>query len=147
MERPLWRLFSGMKLNFYKGLFTRQKKTGTLSASEVFSLDVIRLMGRPTIGAFANFINVPLSNATYKINTLIEKGFIRKRKSEKDKREFYLELTEKYANIELDGMRHQAVMERVEKRLSPHQLKVLEQILVIVDEEIANETLNKEKTL
>ena len=147
MEKSVKHLFKGMKLNFYKRLFTRQKRTGTLSASEVFSLDVIQLMGKPTIGAFAKFINVPLSNATYKINTLIEKGFIRKSKSEKDKREFYLELTEKYANTEFDESKQQLIMERVEKRLSSHQLKVLEQILTIIDEEITNETENKEFNL
>ena len=140
MNRPLGRILGGIKLNFYKGMFSRQKRTGTLSAAEVLSLDVIRLLGRPTIGTFAKFINVPLSNATYKINTLIEKGFIKKQKSEQDKREFYLELTEKYSNIELDGARQQAIMERVEKRLSPHQLKVMEQVLAILDEEITNET-------
>ena len=144
MERAMKRLFAGMKLNFYRGLYTKQKKTGTLSASEVFSLDVIRLLGKPTIGAFAKFINVPLSNATYKINTLIEKGFIKKSKSEKDKREFYIELTEKCNIINLDESRQPALMDRVEKRLSSHQIKVLEQILTIVDEEIQNDTLNKE---
>ncbi len=146
MERSIGKLFRGIRLNFYKGIFTRQKKTDTLSASEIFSLDVIKLMGKPTIGAFAKFINVPLSNATYKINTLIDKGFIQKRKSERDKREFYLELTEKCHSIELDEARQQAVMARVEKRLTSHQLKVLEQVLTIIDEEVTNETLNKEIT-
>ncbi len=144
MERSVKQLFKGMKLSFYKRLFTRQKKTGSLSASELFSLDVIRLLGRPTIGSFARFINVPLSNATYKINTLIEKGFILKRKSERDKREFYLELTEKCNSFEFDEAQQKAVLDRIEARLSSHQLKVLEQILLIVDEEVTKETVNKE---
>ena len=144
MERAMKRLFKGMKLNFYKGFFTKQKMAGMLSSTEMFSLEVIRLLGKPTVGAFAKFINVPLSNATYKINTLIEKGFIKKSKSGKDKREFYLELTEKCNIINLDEARQQKLMDRVEKRLSAHQLKVLEQILIIVDEEIENDILNKE---
>ena len=32
----------------------------------------------------------------YKINNLIKKGYLRKVQSEEDKREYYLEVTEKY---------------------------------------------------
>ncbi len=144
MYKPLAGLLKGIKMSYYKRIFTKDRSKSQLSTNEVFSLDVIRLLGKPTIGAFAKFINVPLSNATYKINMLIEKGFIRKSKSEQDRREFYLELTEKCNGLELDDSRQLAIIQRIEDRLSPHQMKVLEKILEIADEEITNELQFKE---
>lgn len=144
MYKPLSGLLKGIKMSYYKRIFIKDRSKSQLSTNEVFSLDVIRLLGKPTIGAFAKFINVPLSNATYKINMLIEKGFIRKSKSEQDRREFYLELTEKCNGLELDDSRQLAIIQRIEDRLSPHQMKVLEKILEIADEEITNELQFKE---
>ena len=56
-------------------MFTKVKeRTGSLSATEAFSLEIIQALDRPTISQFANFIRVSQSNATYKVNTLIGKG-------------------------------------------------------------------------
>ena len=35
-------------------------------------------------------------NATYKVNSLIKKGYVKKVQSDKDKREFYLDVTDRY---------------------------------------------------
>lgn len=59
-------------------------------------LEVISALGRPTIGQFAEFVQISRSDATYKINKLVGKGYLYKTKSEVDKREYYLTLTRKY---------------------------------------------------
>lgn len=79
-------------------------------------------------------------NAAYKINNLIKKGYLNKVRSENDRREDHLEVTEKYRtyyNISYNYMN--TVMERIANRFSPEEISVLEQILDITSEELMRE--------
>lgn len=76
-------------------------------------------------------------NAAYKINNLIKKGYLNKVRSENDRREDHLEVTEKYRtyyNISYNYMN--TVMERIANRFSPEEISMLEQILDITSEEL-----------
>jgi DNA-binding MarR family transcriptional regulator len=53
-------------------------------------------MERPTISQFARFAGISQSNATYRVNCLIRKGYVNRVPSDKDRREFHLELTDKF---------------------------------------------------
>ena len=94
-----------------------KEREGSLTAMEVFSLEVINQLGRPTIGKFAEFLNISQSNATYKVASLINKGYLRKERSGPDKREYYLVLSEKYYGY-IGMMRDyvSTVMERMRER-------------------------------
>lgn len=140
------RVYSGLKINFYKSIFAKLKeREGSLSATEAFSLDVIALLGRPTVSQFARFINVPQSNATYKISCLIKKGYIKKFNNEDDKREFYLELTDKYYNYarpEKDYIT--TVMDRVETNFPKEQVEIFKNILKKIGSDFMPEVQIKE---
>ena len=79
-------------------------------------------------------------NAAYKINSLIRKGYIQKIQSEQDKREYHLQITQKYKdyyNISSDYVR--TVTERIRARFSPEECAKLEEMLAIVDQELMPE--------
>lgn len=56
-----------------------REREGSLSAMEAFSIEIIHALGEPTIGRFAEFLNISQSNATYKVNSLIKKGYLKSR--------------------------------------------------------------------
>ena len=81
----------------YKSLFKKiHEKPGSLSATEAFSVDSIYLLNEPTIKQFADYLGISQPNATYKINSLIEKGYIKRVPSKDDKREFRLCMADKF---------------------------------------------------
>lgn len=110
-----WRSWS-----FYHEVFClSHDRDAGLSAVEAFSLEVIDQLGRPTIGQFAEFLNISRSNATYKVAGLERLGYVRRERSGPDKREFYLVLTDEYyANAALLDEYVSALVERIRKRFT-----------------------------
>ena len=79
-------------------------------------------------------------NAAYKVNSLIKKGYIRKMQSPDDRREYHLEITQKYIdyyNISTAYM--SAVMDRIAQRFTPSECAKLEEILTIVSRDLMPE--------
>lgn len=90
-------IYRYLRLAHYKNLFaTISEKPGSLSATEAFSVEVIYLLGEPTIGEFAEFIGISQPNASYKVNALVSKGYVTKEPCESDKRECRLIVTRKF---------------------------------------------------
>lgn len=90
-------LYQKLRLMHYQSLFGRiHEKPGSLSATEAFSLDVIYILDRPTIKQFSDFLGISQPNATYKINSLISKGYINKVLSEDDRRESHLHIADRF---------------------------------------------------
>ena len=137
LENHFLHISDRLRLMFYKRVFSViREREGSLTAMEVFSLEVIYLLGKPTISEFADFIGISRSAASYKVAMLIQKGYVVKEASENDKREFRLILTEKYLGyIKLyeDGVK-QYVLEG-EKKYSPEQLKAFEQTLLNIEDD------------
>ena len=103
-------------------------------------METIQALGSPTINEFASFMRISPPNAAYKINSLIRKGYVQKIQSEQDKREYHLQVTQKYRdyyNISSDYV-HQ-VVERMRRRFSPEECAALEQALTIIDQELMPE--------
>lgn len=91
---PIYRY---LRLAHYRNLFSMiREKPGSLSATEAFSVEVIYLLGEPTLGEFAEFIGISQPNASYKVNALVAKGYITKQSCESDKRECRLVVTKKF---------------------------------------------------
>ena len=85
-------------------------------------------------------MGISAPNAAYKINNLIQKGYVRKEQSESDKREYYLVATQKYIDYYNISYRYLGkVMERVQKRFSQEELDKLEEILTVISEELMPE--------
>ncbi len=134
----LRQVYERIKLQFYKEVFCSAHDNDTgLSAVEAFSLEVIDQLGCPTIGRFAEFLNISRSNATYKVAGLVRLGYVRKERSGPDKREYYLVLTDKYRSgaALLDGYMS-ALVERIHGRFTPEETEEFARKLNIIATEL-----------
>jgi len=96
-ENQLEVLYRSFRLAHYKSLFGKiREKAGSLSATESFAVDVIYLLGEPTIKQFSDYLGISQPNASYKVASLISKGYIEKLPSAEDKREFRLRVTDHF---------------------------------------------------
>ena len=134
-------VYSKFKLHFYQKVFSRfQTREASLSAVETFCMEIIQALGRPTITEFASFVQISPPNAAYKVNSLIQKGYLEKVRSDTDRREYHLVVTQKYVeyyNISYGYLT--TVMERIQKRFSPQEVEKLEEMLHIVSDELMPE--------
>ena len=134
-------VYTKFKLHFYKAVFGRfQTREASLTTVETFAMETIQALGSPTVNEFASFMKISPPNAAYKINSLIRKGYIQKIQSEHDKREYHLQVTQKYKdyyNISNDYVH--MVTERIRERFSPEECAKLEEMLAIVDQELMPE--------
>ena len=90
-------LFKRFRLYYYRQLFGRiREKDGSLSATEAYTVDVIFLLGNPTITQLAETLGISQPNATYKVNNLVTKGYVTKTVSEDDKREIRLSVCDRF---------------------------------------------------
>ena len=138
LEANFLEVYDKFKFSFYRKVFSQVKeREGSLTAMEVFSLEVINQLGRPTIGKFAEFLNISQSNATYKVASLINKGYLRKERSGPDKREYDLVLTDKYRSgaALLDGYMS-ALVERIHGRFTPEETEEFARKLNIIATEL-----------
>ena len=134
-------VYTKFKLHFYQEIFRRfQDREASLTTVETFCMEGIQALGRPSINEFASFMRISPPNAAYKVNSLIKKGYIRKVQSREDKREYHLEVTQKYIdyyNISTSYMVE--VMDRITRRFSPEDCAKLEEMLTIVSRELMPE--------
>ena len=90
-------LYNQFRLRHYQSLFSRiHERSGRLSATESYSVDTIYLLGNPTIKQFADALNISQPNATYKVNALEAKGYVKRQPSGEDKRECHLSVDERF---------------------------------------------------
>lgn len=141
MEEHFIEIYDKFMLMFYKGVFgVVKEREGSLSAMEAFSLEVINMLNRPTISRFADFLNISQSNATYKINSLIKKGYIERENSNTDRREYHLTLTDKYRNyIGIMSPYKDLVVSRIKSRFSEEDIEKFTQMLEIINTELMPE--------
>ena len=141
MQKEFFEIYTKFKLHFYQEIFRRfQEREASLTTVEVFCMEAIQALGRPTINEFATFMQISSPNAAYKVNSLIKKGYIHKIQSEDDRREFYLQATQKYFdyyNISVGYMTQ--VMDRIVERFSSAECKKIEDIMCIISRELMPE--------
>ena len=141
LKNAFFNVYTKFKLHFYQEIFERfQNREASLTTVETFCVETIQALGRPTINEFATFMRISNPNAAYKVNSLIKKGYIRKVQSEEDRREYHLEITQKYIdyyNISTSYMIE--VMDRIAKRFTPEECAKLEEMLNIVSRELMPE--------
>lgn len=141
MKDNFARVYNKFKLQFYRSVFDLvRERDGSLSAMEAFSLEVIGILGEPTVGQFAEFLSISQSNATYKVNSLIKKGYIERFNSTTDRREYHLTLTDKYFQYSnLMNNYQQEVAGRIEKRFAPEDVEKFNEMLTIIADELMPE--------
>ena len=130
-----------LKLQFYKRIFDMvRERDGSLSAMEAFSLEVIKMLKEPTVGQFAEFLNISQSNATYKVNSLIKKGYLERENSRTDRREYHLVLSDKFYNyMELLSSYEHTVVERMRERFTKEEMEKFDEMLEIISGELMPE--------
>jgi DNA-binding MarR family transcriptional regulator len=131
-------VYTRFKLHFYRKIFSRfELREASLTAVETFCVDVINALKLPTVNEFAKFVDISQANAAYKIQNLIEKGYVRKVRSENDKREYHLAVTEKfYAYDKLSTDYIEVVMSRIRERFSQSETDTFERILRVMADDI-----------
>ena len=141
LEEVFSEVYTKFKLNFYKSLFEKiQSRDTSLTTVETYCIEIIYAMNNPTISEFAEFIQISSPNAAYKVNSLIKKGYLKKIQSETDKREYHLQVTDKYMEYyNLSANYVTEVMGRVKKRFSNKELALLEKMLELTAGELMPE--------
>ncbi len=131
LEETAVKLYRILRLRNYQDMFVRIKeKDGSLSATEAFAVDVIYLLGSPTISDFAQALGISQPNATYKANNLAAKGYISKCVSSDDKREIRLSVADKfYSYFNTNAPFIKSAVEKLEKRYSASKLAVFSEML------------------
>ena len=121
LEKNFANVYTKFKMSLYSKVFNQDVKVeDSLSAVEVLCVELIFALGRPTINEFASFAQLSAPNAAYKVNSLVKKGYVNKVQSSVDKREFHLEVTDKY--MATYGVTYDyigTVMKRIRERFSP----------------------------
>lgn len=141
LEQNFQSVYEKFKLQFFRRLFSQvREREGSLSAMEAFSVEVIHELDAPTIGQFADFLGISQSNATYKVNNLIRKGYIVKENSDTDRREYHLKLSDKfYCYNGLMQSYIDTVMARIHERFTPEELATFEHVLAVMSDELMPE--------
>ncbi|MBQ9664536.1 MAG: MarR family transcriptional regulator [Oscillospiraceae bacterium] len=141
VEESFKSVFDKFKFQFFRKIFESvRERDGSLSAMEAFSLEIIELLDAPTIGEFADFLNISQSNATYKVNSLMRKGYLERQNSETDRREYHLVLSEKFHNyMSLLTSYEDTVLGRIQARFTPEELEVFDRMMTTISDELMPE--------
>ena len=116
LRQTLRRLYRQLRLSSYRSIFGAiRERSGSLSATEAFSADVIQLLGTPTLSQFAQCLGISQPNATYKVNNLVAKGYVEKLPSVEDRREIRIQPAEKLLRYLARG---EGSLGQAEERLS-----------------------------
>lgn len=141
LKHAFFNVYTKFKLHFYQEIFQRfQSREASLTTVETFCVETIQALGSPTVNEFATFMRISPPNAAYKVNSLVKKGYIRKVQSSQDRREYHLEVTQKYIdyyNVSVSYMVE--VMERIARRFTPEECAKLEEMLTVVSQELMPE--------
>ena len=141
LQENFLNVYDKFKLEFFRRIFELvREREGSLSAMEAFSIEVIHALHEPTIGQFAEFLNISQSNATYKVNNLIKKGYLIKQNSTTDRREYHLVLSEKYYGY-TDIMRSyvKTVVDKISDDFTEEEIATFEAMLQRISDEIMPE--------
>jgi transcriptional regulator, MarR family len=147
LEQLFVDIYDKFKLNFYKNIFKgvdRQKDP--LTITESFCLEVIYSLNQPTVSELSRYLGISQPNTTYKVNELIQKGYIEKKTDPLDKRRVLLYPTEKFTKYY--SMKNQyinTVCDRVRTKFSIEDLEKLESMLSIMSNELMPEVSIKKE--
>ena len=142
MERSaLSEVYTKFRVHYYRDVFNRiQSRELSLTTVEAYCVEIIHSLGCPTINEFANFIGISSPNATYKVNSLIKKGYVEKVQSETDKREYHLKVTDKFFKYWNLSEKYFGIVEaRMKNALSEEEYDFFNKIMKKVSDELMPE--------
>ena len=103
-------------------------------------MECIMALDHPTIAEFANMMNISSPNAAYRVNSLVQKGYVKKVRSKEDARIYFLEPTKKYLSYyRINASYLDTVVERCKERFSEEEFNQFTEYLHIVNSELMPE--------
>lgn len=131
LEKEFEKLYFKFRNNYCKNLFSGvNDEQDSLSPTESYCVEAIFLLNRPTVHQFANYVNISQPNATYRISNLISKGYVRKVLSEDDRREYFLEVTDKFAkNYGMNASFNSLLMNNIREKFTQEEIAQLEKFM------------------
>jgi len=131
LEKEFEKLYYKFRNNYCKNLFSSvNEDKDSLSPTESYCVEVIFLLNRPTVRQFANYVNISQPNATYRISNLIEKGYVRKVLSLEDRREYFLEVTDKFSkNYGMNASYNAELMATIRENFTKEEIETMEKLL------------------
>ena len=134
-------VYEKFKLRFYRSIFKGlEDREASLTPTEILCVEAINVMGKPTIKELTNFMEISQSNMAYRVANLLEKNYIRKIQSQEDKREYYLEPTEKFYNYYSIRTQYiDLVLDRLTERFPEEEIDILINILDVMSNELMPE--------
>jgi DNA-binding MarR family transcriptional regulator len=131
LEKEFEKLYYKFRNNYCKNLFSSvNEEKDSLSPTESYCVEAIFLLNRPTVHQFANYVNISQPNATYRISNLINKGYVRKVLSLDDRREYYLEVTDKFAkNYGMNASFNADLMTGIREKFTKEEIAVMEKMI------------------
>jgi DNA-binding MarR family transcriptional regulator len=131
LEKEFEKLYYKFRNNYCMNLFSGvDDDENSLSPTESYCVEAIFLLNRPTVHQFANFVNISQPNATYRISNLISKGYVRKVLSEDDRREYFLEVTDKFSkNYGMNASFNAQLMNNIRDTFSPEEIIQIEKFI------------------
>ena len=133
--------YNKFRLHFFMKVFSKfENREATLTTVESFSMEGIMALGEPTVSEFARMMGISAPNAAYKINSLIQKGYVEKIQSENDHREYHLKPTQKFMNYyNLNFEYLDKITKRIRERFSEEDYEKLESMMNIINTELMPE--------
>lgn len=144
--RELEHHFNNMYDKFKLMLYDRALKErgsnapGDLSLQEVIYMEIIIALGAPTVAEFSKYAKLSAPNTAYRLNKLEERGYIRRTRSDLDKREFRIEPSKRYREeygVIFDYIH--LVCDRIEERFTSDEIDKFKEMLGIISEELMPE--------
>lgn len=131
LEKSFETLYLMFRSNYYKRMVMEiGTKEGSLSATESYCVEIIYLLNKPTISDFAQYLNLSVPNANYKIGNLIKKGYVVREQSKTDRREQYLNVTDKFLNYYgLNDAVTALLMKRIRETFSTKEVENLDKMI------------------
>ena len=141
LDEAFDRVYTKFNTRSRVSVFSRfQDREASLTTVETFCMEIINALGHPTINEFSSFVNISPPNAAYKINSLIQKGYVTKERSPDDKREYHLSVTQKYYDYYNISQRYlNMVVDRVKERFPEEDVAKLEEMLEVISDELMPE--------
>lgn len=122
-------VYKKFRIELYRHIFSvLGSREGSLSASDYFTVETVYLLGTPTISEFARTLKISQPNATYRIKSLMEKGYLQKLGTEK-KSAFRLTVTEKFKKYYHEDMGYgKFIFNLLKATLDEEELKSVDEL-------------------
>lgn len=138
LKNSLSRLYYNMTVHDIR--YVNRTITGNLSYNSIMYLDIIAFQENCTVSSLAETLRISKPAVTKKVGELIQLGYVIKTQSEKDKRVYYLRISDELKkNAKVYDRPYSRALRTIENKYDKEQLAILCDIMDIYSREIMKE--------